>query len=90
VKKLVNESLILFASLIGPVLSFVGVPIGAFTFVAYLFFYPPVLLFLVFIGECKTGDCYGVLAASAALNYLYYKFVLIPLLLKLTKRFKRN
>lgn len=88
--KLVKESLILIASLIGPGLSYMGVAIGAFTFVAYLFFYPPVFLFLIFIGECKTGDCYGILAASAVLNYLYYKFILVPLLSKLVKRFKRS
>lgn len=87
--KLVKELLILIASLIGPALSYVGAPIGALTFVAYLFFYPPFLLFLVFIGECKTGDCYGVLAASAVLNYLYYRFVLVPLLSKLARRFRK-
>lgn len=87
--KLVKEALILISSLVGPLLTFLGFGVGAFGFIVYLFFYPPFLLFLVFIGECKTGDCYGVLAASAALNYLYYKFGLVPLILKLAGRFKK-
>ena len=88
--KLVKESLILVSSLVGPLLTYLGFGIGALGSVVYLFFYPPFLLFLVFISECKTGDCYGVLATSAVLNYFYYKFVLVPLLLKIFRRFNKN
>ena len=87
--KLVKEWLILITSLLGPLLTYLGFGIGALGFIVYLFLYPSCLLFLVFVGECKTGDCYGVLGASAVLNYLYYKFVLVPLLSKIAWRFKK-